>query len=825
MRRIYICVVNYMPEINHALVEEIRPPIYTAMKYWGKKPHNIWRQYIYNYVPPNGIYLDPFAGSAISAFEAVKAGRKVIAFDLNPLTSFIIEVLSSDFEQNKFETTVIKIIREIEKDDTYLRYFTSVCRNCNNQEALAQNFKWEKGSIYEIGIICECSKFSTKSNVYINSGKNLVKPNDSDIKKSIEMNGINILNWYPNEAFPKSPSFSANFINSVGGNSFSNLWTKRNLYVLSKIFKSILDIEDTNIKKQLLLGFIKTVHLCTKMNVPRREKANRSFSTSWGRSAYLCSSRQMEMNPLLVFQSSCFGKQSVTSAMLSAKSYLPKKPKLIYVDKSNKSNRSNNFDIKYGIIDINTITEYLDEESVDFIMTDPPYGGLVQYLDLSLIWLIWLQKYESRFKPNLELEITIKKGIQELEDYKIRFQNGIRNLYKILKKDGKIVFTFHNKDIKIWNAFLNSISMSGFKIEKVIHQQNRRSGESNVANPYGTSATDFYIRCSKSNSININSKRDRFENFVTQKAIRILAERNEPTPYQILYDGLLVEISNAGFNLEGFDSNIEKTLFKYLNSIFTVSENITNKSGDYWWFVNPSLHIKYPDIPLNQRVDKSILELLRSEVSVTFDDVLAEIFINYPNGLTPDIRSIDKVLKKYATKSSGKWIYKGDTIEKNISRHTEVIYEISKIGKKLGYKIYIGKREQSEIFQGKKLYEIADLRRIANQKYERERIERIEMIDIIWLDDCEEIRYIFEVENTTNFSDSIIRGSNINKDIPKILVIPEERENEFLSLSDPMFLNNFKEYSWKYILYDEIHKLSNSSKLNEINLDNFWRAR
>jgi adenine-specific DNA methylase len=79
-------------DIDHALVEAKRPPIYTAMKYWGKKPHNIWAEYIKQYTPENGTYLDPFAGSAISAFEAVRAGRKAIAFDLNPLTSFVIEV-------------------------------------------------------------------------------------------------------------------------------------------------------------------------------------------------------------------------------------------------------------------------------------------------------------------------------------------------------------------------------------------------------------------------------------------------------------------------------------------------------------------------------------------------------------------------------------------------------------------------------------------------------------------------------------------------------------------------------------------------------------
>ena len=84
-----------MEDINYASVEETRPPLYTAMKYWGKKPHNIWHNYIENYTSKKGAYLDPFSGSGISIFEAIKANRKAISFDLNPLNSFIIEVFST----------------------------------------------------------------------------------------------------------------------------------------------------------------------------------------------------------------------------------------------------------------------------------------------------------------------------------------------------------------------------------------------------------------------------------------------------------------------------------------------------------------------------------------------------------------------------------------------------------------------------------------------------------------------------------------------------------------------------------------------------------
>jgi 16S rRNA G966 N2-methylase RsmD len=799
-----------MKDINYALIEETRPPIYTAMKYWGKKPHNIWRAYIENYTPQDGIFLDPFAGSAMSAFEAVKAGRKAVAFDLNPLTSFTIEALCSDFKKDIFEIELNKIISKVEQDEIYKEYLFTTCRQCNNKNALVQNYKWENGKIYEMGVICEqCGK----------KGKYLTTPNSSDIKKAEESKNLKIPFWYPKDIFHKSPSFTASFIKNIGGNNFSDIWTRRNLYIISEIFDSILENKNEEVKKQLLCGFIKTIHLCTKMSVPRRENADRAFSTSWGRSAYICSARQMEMNPLLVFYGSCLGKQSVESALNSVKSYIGKVPKILYIDKSNKSNKSKSFDIKYGIVDINTITDYLEKDSIDFIMTDPPYGGLVQYLDLSAIWLIWLQKYNIKYKPNFENEITIKKGIQDIKAYQIKFQNGIKNLFKVLKPDGKIVFTFHNKDIMIWNAFLNAITMSGFKIEKVIHQQNRRTGESNVANPYGTSATDFYIRCIKAPSANLKTDKGEFEHFILQKAIYLIAQRNEPTPYQILFNGLLAEISMAGFDIENFDENVESMLSKHIGTIFTLSNN-KGRAGNYWWFVKPEDYIKNPDKLLTGRVEETIISLLRRKVAVTLDEVLAEIFVKYPNGLTPDIKSVDVILEKYANKSGGRWVYKGEEIEKDFTRHSEIIYKLSIIGKKLGYKIYIGKREQPELYNAKRLSTFADIDSLDFIEDKTKRA-RIEMIDVLWIDNNQNIQFALEVENSTNFTSGVQRASNLEISTSKLMIVPDERKKEFKALADPLFTDNFKHYNWRYLYYSAVERLASSQKIDIKDIDKY----
>ena len=63
-------------DINFSFPEDTRPPIYSAMKYWGKKPHNIWFKYIKTYTPDKGVFLDPFSGSCESIIESIRAGKK-----------------------------------------------------------------------------------------------------------------------------------------------------------------------------------------------------------------------------------------------------------------------------------------------------------------------------------------------------------------------------------------------------------------------------------------------------------------------------------------------------------------------------------------------------------------------------------------------------------------------------------------------------------------------------------------------------------------------------------------------------------------------------
>lgn len=628
-------------DINYALVEEKRPPIYTAMKYWGKKPHNIWHEYISRYTPDGGIFLDPFSGSAMSAFESFKAGKKAIALDLNPLTSFVIETIASNFNYDEFKLCAEDLIKKIEENEIYKQLFIY---KVNYKNYVVQNVKWNSDQIYEVclqGTDCK--------------DRLCLKPESEDYIPVKFIYSINIEKPYPKRAFRTSVSFSKTFLNNMGTN-FSNLYTKRNLWVLSEIFDEILKIKNNDIKKQLLFAFIQTVHLSTKMCIPRNKKSNRDFSTSWGRSGFICSKKHMEMNPLLLFKSNCIGKQSAASALLYANKYFERKPTIADITKE-KFDKNKNIDIWYGVVDVKHINKFIPNGVVDFILTDPPYGGLVQYLDLSTVWLSWLEIYDNKYSPNYKEEITVN-----LENSQKKFQEsftiGLNNLNHLLKDGGKMVLTFNNQDLKIWSSFLNSISASNLKIEKVIHQQNKRTGESNVYDPYGTSASDFYIRCiknSESSKSNIKLTNSEVEHIIIEKIIEIIEERKEPTPYQILFNGLLAKLSLLNIEIGNFDFGVKKIMNAHLNKELCIYENAINKAGNFWW-INLKPFNEKSVLTLSNRVENYVKKILLERGKISTNQILQMIYKKFPNGLTPDIHKVNEILNKNAIFTKNYWI-------------------------------------------------------------------------------------------------------------------------------------------------------------------------
>jgi len=141
---------------------------------------------------------------------------------------------------------------------------------------------------------------------------------------------------------------------------------------------------------------------------------------------------------------------------------------------------------------------------------------------------------------------------------------------------------------------------------------------------------------------------------------------------------------------------------------------------------------------------------------------------------------------------------------------------LAKVGKVQGHEIWIGKIEQSHKITGlagesgelRKFLSLSNLGGIKDLK----NASIVEDMDLLWIKDNEVI-YAFEVETTTQMTEALNRGSNLNPDIQKFLIIPEERETQLLrKMKSPLFAERYKNDSWRVIFLENLVKKYLKSK-------------
>lgn len=96
------------------------------------------------------------------------------------------------------------------------------------------------------------------------------------------------------------------------------------------------------------------------------------------------------------------------------------------------------------------------DESVDAVITDPPYGSNVQYAELSVIWNAWYAIYRGLDRCVYKEEEAVVsrksnyKGAKDENDYEELLYEVYSESARVLKPGGYLVFTFNNKNIKVW---------------------------------------------------------------------------------------------------------------------------------------------------------------------------------------------------------------------------------------------------------------------------------------------------------------------------------------------------------------------------------------
>lgn len=458
-------------EISHKA--ESYKGLYAMHKYWGKKPFNIMADFIKKYTSPDEIVLDPFCGSGVSVSEAVFNGRKGVGIDINPssilITKNVIQTFDIKLVLSEFHKIEAKVKHKIQ--ELYL-----VERNGQKYEG--QNFLWENGELTEVR--------------YSNGTRKRYSdvPNQLDIEKAKELSYDKINNFFPKENF-----FHNSRINANRENKISDLFTPRNLLALSLIFKEIDSISNIQVKDFFKFCFTASMGQASKMVfvIKKRNKTKENGSAKISEKKEIGSWVIGYWMPKDYFENNawtCFENRF-------KKIYKAKKEqgKLGHNYQEGKS-----FDSLYKtdfLLVKSPSQDYLkslSDNSIDYILTDPPHGNRIPYLELSLLWNSWLKE-----KADFEKEIIIsesKDRKKDKNDYNYLMYAVFQECFRVLKPEKKLSFMFNSLNDDAWISSVEMFRSIGYKLELIetlgysansVVQDNRKNGLQ----------TDFIITYSK----------------------------------------------------------------------------------------------------------------------------------------------------------------------------------------------------------------------------------------------------------------------------------------------------------------------------------------
>jgi adenine-specific DNA methylase len=104
----------------------------------------------------------------------------------------------------------------------------------------------------------------------------------------------------------------------------------------------------------------------------------------------------------------------------------------------------------------------LPDQSVDVVLTDPPYHDDVQYHELSLPFRAWAKLTRTRI-PGEAVAIPHSALLSGHKAYRGVLQKVFRELRRVLKPDGRLLFSYANREPAAWVNLFAALKTSGFQ--------------------------------------------------------------------------------------------------------------------------------------------------------------------------------------------------------------------------------------------------------------------------------------------------------------------------------------------------------------------------
>lgn len=441
-------------------------------KYWGKKPTEAWRFLIENLTEPSDIVLDPFLGSGLIAKECVDQNRRFIGFDVNPIS---IE-LTKLFLQPPNYADLGNAIYEIERRVKGIINSIYLLSDGNT----ATHFLWNKNQI---------------TKVWTKSGRKRLELN---LQKT-EIERLQSVKTYEPIKLRNLRLFDNSRINSKRDLTVTELFTPRALQAID-ILKAEIERYSGALKRALSLILSSSLGQMSKMvfavsnrGKTKGKETNRIEVGSWV-IGYWCPDQHFEINAWNCYEN-------------KARKLLKAVEGVGATEQANISSSLEHFLCRQEIAyihqgDSEKLLKDIPTDTIKVVLTDPPHGDRIPYLELSEMWnsIVGL---DSNYEEELVVS-NAKERAKDIHTYNKKLSSIFYECSRVLEKNGLLAVIFNARLQSYWEslhkleevsnlAYLGCYPMK-YSAGSVVQDNRKRSLKSDFVLLYGKNISQEYRR-------------------------------------------------------------------------------------------------------------------------------------------------------------------------------------------------------------------------------------------------------------------------------------------------------------------------------------------
>lgn len=444
-------------------------PVYMAHAYLTKVPVAGIVPFIEEFTNEGDIVLDPFAGSGMTGVAASITGRRARLCDVSVLGQHIgtnyLNLVSEEHLRKHANEVLTRAAEHL--GDVYsvpcdlcgadaqvaktvwsaVLECPDCCESFNYYRTLeAADWKKEHMACPRCGssVSSRCRRLSETpmvDSIVCECHRTQIEQTHQSPLVDINPNG----HWWPDVSVDESRQmYVASALGLHGLTSVASFYSPRNLYVLATLWAEIGEIGD-----EVLRGKLRFVFTAILTRASKRYQWSRQRPLNAANANYYVAPVFYEWNVFDLFN------RKAEAAIRSDRWILDQRRSRV------GPTADEGHDVAYHRA--NAAALPFDDDSVDYVFTDPPFGANIFYSDMNLFQEAWMSEFTD---PNEEAVIDrVDTGAARTADrYEQLMVGALRECLRVLKPGGFITLLFGNSSGKVWQLLQRSISAAGLEV-------------------------------------------------------------------------------------------------------------------------------------------------------------------------------------------------------------------------------------------------------------------------------------------------------------------------------------------------------------------------